>query len=77
MSRCVECGLPKDRHAEDLSCPSGSKRYASLDLPEGAHCRDCIHIGFCTGFLGNVADNTTCDWFPIRFVPKWPPKPEA
>ena len=73
MSRCIECSRPKEAHAEDGNCPgSGSTKYGSMDLPDGKTCGDCIHIRFCTQFLGErcLAENTQCDWFPIRFVLK-------
>ena len=72
MSRCVECGRPKEAHIDGVTCPDGRKtKYSSMALPEGATCSDCIHIRFCLGFLGDVAKNTSCDWFPIRFVPRF------
>ncbi len=74
-SRCVECGRPKSAHpADTLKCPNRKERYgpvfASMDLPEGKTCADCQHIRFCTAFIGDVAANTECDWFPVRFYPK-------
>jgi hypothetical protein len=68
-SRCVQCGLPKDKHLEGSRCPSQNTQYATMQLPDGAHCSDCVHIRFCTGFLGDVASNSSCDWYPIRFRP--------
>jgi hypothetical protein len=73
MSRCVICGYPKDQHGADLLCPGSAgtvgKRYASMDLPEGQTCSGCGHFGFCRKFIGEeIADNITCDWYPIRFV---------
>jgi hypothetical protein len=53
MKRCVKCGLPQDAHRE------GGHVFASMDLPEGRTCSD---------LLGDVAKNTSCDWYPIRFV---------
>ncbi len=68
---CIECRRPKEAHGEAGACPWEYKtKYSSMDLPEGQHCRDCVHIRFCIQFIGDVADNTRCDWFPIRFVPK-------
>lgn len=62
VKRCVQCGLPKEAHRE------GGHAFASMDLPEGRTCSDCIHIRFCTQFLGDVSRNTSCDWYPIRFI---------
>lgn len=69
MSRCVHCGRPREEHSEDLRCPgSAIGKYASMDLPQGYTCSDCAHLRFCTQFIGDVAKNTRCDWYPIRFV---------
>lgn len=71
MSRCIECRRPKEAHGPGGECPYPNKtRYGTMDLPAGKTCADCVHIRFCTGFLGDVKANTHCDWFPIRFVPK-------
>jgi hypothetical protein len=72
MSPCIECGRPREAHAADGSCPwSHETKFSTMDLPEGKTCSDCRHIGFCLQFLGeDVAGNTSCDWFPIRFVSK-------
>jgi hypothetical protein len=70
MSRCVQCGSPKELHVDGVLCPGKQTTFASMDLPRGKTCSDCAHIRFCTGFIGDVAANTSCDWFPIRFVPR-------
>jgi hypothetical protein len=79
VSRCVICGRTKELHAPDLTCCGSAgtvgKKYASMDLPEGETCSMCGHFGFCRKFIGEeIAGNTTCDWYPIRFVY---PKPLA
>jgi hypothetical protein len=70
--RCVECSLPKERHGADGKCPGGTTKYGTMDLPPGMTCADCAHFeGFCSKFIGpDIATNTTCDWYPIRFYPK-------
>jgi len=75
--RCVECSRPKDAHGEDGKCPLQSTRYGTMNLPEGQTCNDCGHFRFCSGFIGDVSGNTTCDWFPIRFVPALKPTARA
>jgi hypothetical protein len=77
--RCIECGRSREQHGEDDTCPgqnlqnprwSGRARFASMDLPTGKTCDDCRHFGFCSKFIGpEIAGNTHCDWFPIRFLP--------
>lgn len=61
MSRCVECGV----QAERCTCTKGPK---TMDLPAGKTCDRCFAFKHCTAFLGNVSGNTTCDWFPVRFI---------
>lgn len=70
MSRCVECGRSKEQHApETLVCPDGRTVYTTMDLPPDTTCSDCRHFPFCFQFIGpEIADHTSCDWFPIRFV---------
>lgn len=67
---CIECRRPKQAHGEAGACPWTHRTfYSTMDLPAGQHCRDCQHIRFCTQFIGDVAENTSCDWFPSRFIP--------
>ncbi len=70
MSRCVHCGEQPERHApETLVCRYGSAAYASMDLPPGATCADCRHLKpTCSKLLGRIGAETTCDWWPVRFV---------
>jgi hypothetical protein len=70
--RCVLCGYPKALHPRP-ECV----RFGTMDLPQGYTCSDCAHVRFCLQFLGkDIAGNTSCDWFPIRFVLPIPvPKP--
>ncbi len=74
-SRCVECGRPKSAHDPvTLKCKGSAgdhgKVYGTMDLPAGKTCSDCKHLRFCSAFIGEVAANTSCDWFPVRFVQK-------
>jgi len=67
-SRCVTCGRTPEAHQEGKQ-PSYCQSYASMDLPEGKTCNDCMHVRFCLQFIGpGIAANTQCDWYPIRFV---------
>jgi len=67
MSRCVHCGRARENHVDD-ECYAGERtRFATMDLPEGKTCADCRYVGLCTGLIGDVAGNTHCDWFPVRF----------
>jgi len=66
--RCVHCGRSKDAHHEGICPGSSPTMYATMQLPEGKTCSDCRYIRFCSQFIGDVAGNDSCDWFPIRFV---------
>lgn len=39
-----------------------------MKLPEGKTCRDCVHHRRCSMLIGNISENTSCDWHPSRFV---------
>lgn len=69
---CVHCGYPESRHAADTRrCPGSSpKTFATMALPEGYTCKDCYAFRpFCLPVIGKGTDDTTCDYFPVRFVP--------
>lgn len=66
--RCVECGYPKERHDADMRCPSGSKTYATMALPEGKACGDCRHFAHCHAMYGVAAVYAQCDFYPVRFI---------
>ena len=68
MSRCVQCGAAKELHVDGVQCRGLKTKFSSMDLPDGKTCSDCAYFRFCTQFIGNVAKNTSCDWFPIRFI---------
>ena len=38
-----------------------------MKLPEGKTCGDCKHLAWCTQAYGVKAENTMCDFEPIRF----------
>jgi len=64
MSRigCVRCG----RSREHCTCPT----FASMALPEGKTCADCVHFKrTCVWLISYTGRETSCDWYPIRFVP--------
>lgn len=50
-----------------------------MALPAGTTCGDCRHMRHCAAFYGHQPADTTCDFFPRRFVaaPKPAPQPAA
>jgi len=70
MSRCVECGYPKERHGKDLLCPviSSRKHFSTMDLPPGKTCHNCHFVKKCCAMFGKTPTDTTCDFFPVRFM---------
>ncbi len=64
--RCVTCAWPKtthDRGAQPLYC----REFASMNLPQGKTCGDCVHIPRCNAIYGHMASDERCDWYPSRF----------
>ena len=43
-----------------------------MRLPEGKACGDCFHFLRCQQFAWAESLNTTCDFFPRRFVETQP-----
>lgn len=43
-----------------------------MQLPDGLHCGDCVHISRCKAIFGHVETDTCCDWFPRRFHRAYP-----
>lgn len=73
-ARCVNCGYPKEQHAgESLVCRGSAglvnRYYATMELPAGLTCGDCQFMRFCKDFLDRGGTETSCDWYPIKFVP--------
>lgn len=42
---------------------------ASMDLPEGKTCGDCVHCNRCSLIYGHIPADEVCDWSPSRFFP--------
>lgn len=40
---------------------------ASMNLPAGKTCGDCVHIARCAAIFGHQANDEVCDWSPSRF----------
>lgn len=56
---------------ECKDCPNRkSCRHQCMDLPVGKTCGDCVYYNHCTVFYGVKANNTKCDFEPIRFKAK-------
>ena len=66
---CLHCGKV---HLPGTFCgPSApSLFFASLNLPPGKTCGDCVHIARCMTMFGHIEADETCDWYPIRYSPK-------
>lgn len=69
--RCVHCGRSKEQHApETLVCPGSVEGvYATMELPAGRTCGDCVHFKrTCEWLISCKPDRTSCDWWPVRFL---------
>jgi hypothetical protein len=40
----------------------------SMNLPDGETCIQCKHFVHCSRMYGVKAENTACDFYPVRFV---------
>lgn len=70
--RCANCGYIAEAHAADKTCPGSAgttgKRFAIMDLPEGKNCHYCHYVKHCCALYGKTPTDTTCDFFPVRFM---------
>ena len=64
--RCVTCARSPETH-EAGKQPSYCKTFATMNLPEGKTCGDCVHIQRCNAIFGHMASDERCDWYPSRF----------
>lgn len=70
-NRCVNCGLQERDHspsANPRTCPNGDTVFATMALPQGFTCADCDFMCFCKDFVSRQGTETSCDWYPSRFV---------
>ena len=60
MANCADC-----EHLHNC-------KHQCLDLPAGRTCGECACFSWCSVFCGDrvQADNTSCDWEPVRFREK-------
>ena len=68
--KCMRCNSYRKNHKANGDCPYGGGKYATKELPDGKTCADCLRLKTCTGTFGEISENTSCYWFPIRFVAK-------
>lgn len=54
------------------SCSICEYRYSCknqcMEIPGGYKCCNCCHYKKCSSIFGVKAENTHCDFYPIRFV---------
>ncbi len=68
-AHCIDCG--RDAAAHPVAYQSGGTcaTFKTMDLPAGETCDTCGHFRFCSQYIGpEIAGNTSCDWYPVRFV---------
>jgi hypothetical protein len=61
----------------DKKYGNGCTEETCMQLPAGKTCGDCVHIKRCKAIFGHVESDTSCDWFPRRFVLKAGDTPEV
>lgn len=65
---CVKCGrLFSQHHPETKVCPDGRSEFATMALPAGRTCGDCVHFKRCEWLISCKPERTSCDWYPVRF----------
>jgi len=64
MSRAGEQGCCVDR-----KYGTGCTDETCMNLPNGATCGDCVHVRRCVAIFGRKPTDTSCDFFPRRFLP--------
>ncbi len=52
-------GCCADKACSDKTC---------MELPAGKTCGDCSHIRHCEAFYARSDTDTSCDFFPRRFL---------
>ena len=52
----------------DRKYGTGCTDTTCMALPSGATCADCAHMKRCVGIFGVKPTNTSCDFFPRRFL---------
>jgi hypothetical protein len=45
------------------------KESTCMTLPSGKTCGDCQHVAHCVAMYRIKPDNTSCDFYPRRFLP--------
>ena len=68
--RCVHCGMQERDHSpgpNPRTCRNGKTTFATMALPEGRACGDCVFFRFCADYLSRYGHETSCDWYPSRF----------
>jgi hypothetical protein len=70
VNRCVHCGMRECDHspsANPRTCRNGSTTFATMALPQGWTCAECVFFRFCKDFISRAGHETSCDWYPVRF----------
>jgi hypothetical protein len=63
---CVNCMQPQAVHDAGKH-PDYCYGFATMNLPQGKTCGDCVHIRRCNAMFGHMASDERCDWYPSRF----------
>lgn len=61
---------PDEEKAAPSRAPYLRREDYEASLPVGVVCGDCVHFRRCRMLFGAHPQDETCDWVPIRFVPR-------
>jgi len=47
---------------------SATNKEFDMSLPNGETCGGCAHFKGCKALFSCKPSNTSCDWYPVRFI---------
>jgi len=74
VARCVHCSRPP--HADTVWANGDPHKYETMALPEGVTCASCVYVDRCCLIFGQLPEDRSCQWFPIRYREATPLSPD-
>ncbi len=74
---CISCLRSRKVHGENGRCPlpfAFNSSFKTRNLADGLMCADCVNLRRCVMIFGQLPEDQQCQWFPIRFEPRFEPK---
>ncbi len=67
--RCVFCSAAPEGHNNGKCRVSGNTTYSTMSLPGELTCADCHHVERCCLLFGQLPEDQSCQFHPVRFAP--------